>query len=170
MSPRDSESYGEIITYPRKYCILGGSTHKTSNAFRALSTLIFSAIASTISTDLVGAILLRMEACIGNLSNSGIIVEEQNCWHKPRTGQEQIQQVQRTTDRLVLREFVEDDWRVVLAYQSDPLYLRHYSWNARTELDVRGFIQMFLDQQVERPRRKFQFAITLQENGLLIGN
>lgn len=27
-----------------------------------------------------------------------------------------------TTDRLLLREFVEDDWRAVLAYQSDARY------------------------------------------------
>jgi len=32
------------------------------------------------------------------------------------------------TGRLVLREFEEDDWRAVLAYQSDPRYLRYYAW------------------------------------------
>ena len=30
------------------------------------------------------------------------------------------------TERLLLRELVEDDWRAVLAFQGDPRYLRFY--------------------------------------------
>ena len=74
------------------------------------------------------------------------------------------------TARLVLREFVADDWSDVLAYQRDPRYLRFYAWTDRTEAEVRDFVQMFLDQQAEQPRRKFQLAITLPESGRLIGN
>jgi RimJ/RimL family protein N-acetyltransferase len=37
-----------------------------------------------------------------------------------------------TTERLVLREFEESDWPDVLAYQSDPRYLRYYEWTERT--------------------------------------
>jgi RimJ/RimL family protein N-acetyltransferase len=75
-----------------------------------------------------------------------------------------------TTDRLVLREFVEDDWPAVLAYQSNPLYLRYYEWTERTPEGVREFVQMFLAQQQEVPRRKFQLAVTLKTTGELIGN
>lgn len=75
-----------------------------------------------------------------------------------------------TTDRLLLREFVEDDWRAVLAYQSDPQYLRYYPWLQRTEAEVRQFVQKFIDQQREQPRRKFQLAVTLPEGRRLIGN
>ncbi|MBN1260673.1 MAG: GNAT family N-acetyltransferase [Anaerolineae bacterium] len=74
------------------------------------------------------------------------------------------------TRRLVLREFQEDDWPAVLAYQTDPRYLRYYAWTDRTEEEVRAFVQMFLDQQRARPRLKFQLAITLQSTGALIGN
>ena len=74
------------------------------------------------------------------------------------------------TERLVLREFVADDWPDVLAYQRDPRYLRFYPWDDRTEAEVRSFVQMFLDQQADRPRREFQLAITLSESGRLIGN
>ncbi|MEX1255436.1 MAG: GNAT family protein [Dehalococcoidia bacterium] len=74
-----------------------------------------------------------------------------------------------TTERLVLRDFVADDWPDVLAYQRDPRYLRYYAWTDRTESDVRDFVQMFLDHQEEQPRRKFQLAITL-DGGRLIGN
>jgi RimJ/RimL family protein N-acetyltransferase len=74
------------------------------------------------------------------------------------------------TARLVLRELAVDDWPVVLAYQSDPRYLRYYHWFERSESDVRDFVQMLVDQQAVEPRRKFQLAITLAEDGGLIGN
>ena len=75
-----------------------------------------------------------------------------------------------TTQRLALRDFTIEDWSDVLAYQSDPRYLRFYPWTGRTEEEVREFVQMFVDQQVERPRRKFQLAITLPDRTGLIGN
>ena len=74
------------------------------------------------------------------------------------------------TDRLVLRETVADDWPAVLAYQRDPRYLRFYPWTDRTEAEVRDFVQMFVDQQTERPRRRFQFAIISPGGGRVIGN
>src|SRR5205823_7662332 len=74
------------------------------------------------------------------------------------------------TRRLVLREFEETDWPAVLAYQSDPLYLRYYHWTHRTDQDVREFVRMFLAQREEQPRTKFQLAITLPPDGPLIGN
>ena len=74
------------------------------------------------------------------------------------------------TDRLLLREFTEDDWQATLAYQSDPLYLRFYPWTHRTEDDVRAFVGAFVAQQEERPRRKFQLALVLKGDGRLIGS
>ena len=74
------------------------------------------------------------------------------------------------TARLHLREFVEADWQAVLAYQSDPRYLRYYEWESRDESGVREFLQMFFHQQKQNPRLKFQLAVTLRETGELIGN
>jgi RimJ/RimL family protein N-acetyltransferase len=74
------------------------------------------------------------------------------------------------TDRLVLREFVPDDWPAVLVYQRDPRYLKLYPWTDRTEDDVRSFVQRFVDQQTERPRRRFQLAIAFPDGGQAIGN
>lgn len=74
------------------------------------------------------------------------------------------------TERLVLREFVEDDWRAVLAYQSDPRYLRFYPDMSTSEANARAFVGMFRHWQTERPRRRFQLAITLPETAELIGN
>jgi ribosomal-protein-alanine N-acetyltransferase len=74
------------------------------------------------------------------------------------------------TNRLVLRDYETDDCPAVLAYQSDERYLQYYPWTERTEAEVRAFVQMFLDQQIEQPRRKFQFVITLPSDGQLIGS
>ncbi len=74
------------------------------------------------------------------------------------------------TDRLLLREFVTADWPAVLAYQRDPRYLQYYDWTERTPGDVQRFVQMFLDQQAEQPRRKYQLAVVLKSSGQLIGN
>ena len=74
------------------------------------------------------------------------------------------------SERLALREFVKEDWQRVLEYQSDPLYLRFYEWAERTPEAVQKFIDMFLDNQKQEPRTKFQMAVTLKSNNLLIGN
>ena len=74
------------------------------------------------------------------------------------------------TERLVLREFAAEDWSAVLAYQRDPRYLRFYPLTDRTEAEVQDFVQMFLGQQAEQPRRKFQLAMTFPDDDQVIGN
>ncbi len=74
------------------------------------------------------------------------------------------------TERLALREFAEDDWRAVLAYQREPAYLRFYPWKDRSEQDARWFVGAFIAWRRERPRRRFQLAITLKDGGQLIGS
>ncbi len=78
--------------------------------------------------------------------------------------------MQLKTERLLMREFDASDWQAVHAYQNDPLYLRYYTWTERTPEAVREFIQMFLDQQQEDQRYKFQLAVELKGSGQLIGN
>ena len=45
------------------------------------------------------------------------------------------------TARLDLPEITSEDWSTVLAYQSDPRYLRYYAWTERTAADVQLFVQ-----------------------------
>lgn len=71
------------------------------------------------------------------------------------------------TTRLVLREFEMDDVASVLAYQSDPRYLRHSEWLSRSEQKVRSFVEMLIGWAAEEPRIRFQFAVTRE--ALLIG-
>lgn len=74
------------------------------------------------------------------------------------------------TERLILRDFVEDDWQAVYAYQTDPLYLRYNHWIERTPSAVREFVGWFLNHQVQNPRIKFQLAVVLKSEDQLIGN
>jgi ribosomal-protein-alanine N-acetyltransferase len=73
------------------------------------------------------------------------------------------------TERLLLREVIEDDWTSILAYQKKPEYLRYYEWKSRSEKDVRDFVDMFLEQQGERPRLRWQLAVELKASGRLVG-
>lgn len=74
------------------------------------------------------------------------------------------------TERLILRDFVKEDWQRVLEYQSDPLYLRYNSWIERTPEAVQEFVDWFLDHQMQKPRIKYQLAVVLKSNNQLIGN
>ena len=75
------------------------------------------------------------------------------------------------TARLVLREYMDEDWPAVLAYQSDARYLRYYPWSERDAATVRAWIGRLIDCQSDEPRNVFQLAITLPEgNGLPIGS
>lgn len=74
------------------------------------------------------------------------------------------------TERLLLREFVEDDWRAVLAYQSDPRYLKYSPWTRRTADEVQSFVSGFVEWQSQQPRTSYQLAIVLRAEGRLIGN
>lgn len=74
------------------------------------------------------------------------------------------------TERLLLREFVMEDWRAVYAYQNDPRYLEFYEWEHRTEQQAKAFAQMLIDQQSELPRTKFQLAIVSNASAKVIGN
>jgi hypothetical protein len=55
----------------------------------------------------------------------------------------------------------------VLAYQQNPLYLRYYEWSDRTPEEVREFVGLFVEQQREEPRLKYQLGITLKGEGQL---
>lgn len=74
------------------------------------------------------------------------------------------------TERLILREFVKEDWQRVLEYQSDPLYLRYNEWTERTPETAQEFVGWFLAHQVQQPRIKYQLAVVLKSSSQLIGN
>lgn len=65
------------------------------------------------------------------------------------------------TERLVLREYVPEDWAAVHAYRRDLRYQRFYPPAERTEDEARAFVEAQIACQQEQPRRQFQLAVTL---------
>jgi RimJ/RimL family protein N-acetyltransferase len=75
------------------------------------------------------------------------------------------------TERLVLREYTDQDWPSVLTYQSDLRYVRYYPWTGRDAATVKDFVDRFIAWQTDEPRDVLQLAITLpDERGRLIGS
>jgi RimJ/RimL family protein N-acetyltransferase len=74
------------------------------------------------------------------------------------------------TERLILREFREDDWRHMLAYWSDPRYQRFYPDRDDVERTVRDLADRLIAAQSAEPRRTWQLAIVDKADGRFIGN
>ena len=58
-----------------------------------------------------------------------------------------------TTERLLLREFTENDWHIVFAYQSDPRYLRYAPWTHRLREKVERLVQDFVEALADDARQ-----------------
>lgn len=68
------------------------------------------------------------------------------------------------TDRLILREYVPEDWRAVAAAHRKPGFNRFYPPKEWTAAEARDFVGWFVGWQKETPRRFYQVAICLQED------
>jgi len=73
------------------------------------------------------------------------------------------------TERLLLREFVKSDWKSVHEYASDPEVVRFLEWGPNDTDESVAFLEGTLACQKEKPRRIYEFAITLKEDGKVIG-
>ena len=74
-----------------------------------------------------------------------------------------------TTERLTLRDFRRKDWKAVHAYAADLEVVRFMPWGPNTEKDTKEFLVRALVGQIEDPRTKFEFAITVTLGDRLIG-
>ena len=74
-----------------------------------------------------------------------------------------------TTERLLLRAFVESDWQAVHEYASDPEVVQYMPWGPNTEDETRRFIdQRLADQAVDHPGH-VEYAVALRAEDRLIG-
>jgi [ribosomal protein S5]-alanine N-acetyltransferase len=65
-------------------------------------------------------------------------------------------------ERLVLREFREDDFPTVHAYGSDPGVVQHLPWGPNTEADTRRFLARAQCYRAAEPRVSFELAVVLR--------
>ena len=73
------------------------------------------------------------------------------------------------TPRLILREYAPQDFDRVHIYGRDPEFSRYEEWGPNTEADTRKFVRDMVLQASDQSRWKFDLAICLKEDGLLIG-
>ena len=73
------------------------------------------------------------------------------------------------TERLILREFRDDDYDALREIHSDPEVFRYRSRACFDEAMTRGFLTRAQRAICEEPRNAYAFAIRLREDGLLIG-
>jgi ribosomal-protein-alanine N-acetyltransferase len=74
------------------------------------------------------------------------------------------------TERLLLRDFVHDDWTAVHRYGSDPEVMRWLSLPPNTEEITQRFLARKTEVQWQEQRSSFELAVTLAPKGELIGS
>jgi ribosomal-protein-alanine N-acetyltransferase len=74
------------------------------------------------------------------------------------------------TERLLIRDFVAEDWLAAHAYRGDPEVARYMAPRVAESLDqTRVWLEETLRQSAQPSRRQYTFALTLRSDGRLIG-
>ena len=73
------------------------------------------------------------------------------------------------TERLLLREYLAEDWRKVHEYATDPLVVRYMPFGPNTEEETKAFVEQSMSAVEEDPRKIYFLAVALKADGLLIG-
>ena len=73
------------------------------------------------------------------------------------------------TSRLLLRNFVAADQASVHCYAVAPEITQYTDWGPTCEADIKVFLAQALAAQGRRPRKQFDLAVVLKQDGNLIG-
>src|SRR5262245_438258 len=73
-------------------------------------------------------------------------------------------------ERILLREFVEEDAAALFAIHSDPRVLRYYAPEVGTPAHARMLVGLFIEWAREHPRENFQLAIVDAKTSTLLGS
>ena len=73
------------------------------------------------------------------------------------------------TERLILRQFREDDFASVHGYASCAENLIYMAWGPNNEKQTHDFIKKSILQADENPCRNYSYAVIIKEIGNLIG-
>lgn len=66
-----------------------------------------------------------------------------------------------STPRLIVREFVPEDWHSTFAYSSDLDVMRFVTYRADTPEEAQAFVQDAIAKAQKQPREEYQWAVTL---------
>lgn len=73
------------------------------------------------------------------------------------------------TEWLLLRNYKTEDWERVHIYGSKPDFLNYELWGPNSMEGTHKFVDEVVQQTEANPRYKFDIAVFLKENKLLIG-
>jgi RimJ/RimL family protein N-acetyltransferase len=73
------------------------------------------------------------------------------------------------TERLLIRDYVRDDWQSVHQYASNETVCRYTMWGPNTEQQTKEYIEQVIAEQEQHPRVSYQLAVMLKEEGRVIG-
>ena len=73
------------------------------------------------------------------------------------------------TQRLLLRDFVDDDWRAVHAYACRDEVVRYVPWGPNTEQDSRAHVTRAMAAAAEVPRSTWELAVVERHGDGLVG-
>ena len=73
------------------------------------------------------------------------------------------------SERLLLRDFRDDDLEAVHAYATDLDVVRYMTWGPNSEAETRGFLERAQSHTEVDPRVEFELAVIREEPGELIG-
>lgn len=80
------------------------------------------------------------------------------------------QSVTLQTERLILRDFREEDWRDAHEYRSDAETVKYMPFGPNTEEETKDFINLVLGNQKAQPRISYNFALINKKDKKLIGS
>lgn len=73
------------------------------------------------------------------------------------------------SERVNLREMVEKDWLDVHKYASQEKVCQYQPWGPNSEQESEDFVKQVIFDAKKEKRSRYVFAITLNENGKMIG-
>lgn len=68
------------------------------------------------------------------------------------------------TERLIIREIVQSDWKALHQCASNPLTVRHQGWGPNTPGESLQFIAEAIREQKRVPRVRYEFAVLIKHN------
>ncbi|WP_404456866.1 GNAT family N-acetyltransferase (plasmid) [Virgibacillus necropolis] len=74
-----------------------------------------------------------------------------------------------SNERLLLREFNENDWIDVHKYASQDKVSQYQPWGPNTEKDTKDFIHKAMNAAAEEPRLRYVLAIVHKDDNRMIG-
>jgi len=73
------------------------------------------------------------------------------------------------TERLILRDFVANDFEDIHVYASEPAVVKYMLWGPNSKEDTQNYMNMLTDMQKQKPRIGYELAVVTKENNQLIG-